>query len=126
MAEQGNRPEGSDSQTPYRSILGVEGSIAVPFRRTRALEDSAYPGFAPGSRTVEAGSVHREGGMDAALVHGKSRARGQLVARHFAVVRLGIAYINEVYRLYKRGIHYPQSDEATAPASHTQRGVATT
>lgn len=48
------------------SILGLPDE-SVEFKKTPPVEQSGYPGFAPGTRVLPAGSVHRQGGQPLAV-----------------------------------------------------------
>lgn len=47
--------------TREQPVYGVPDSMTVQFRKTPPLEESAYPGFAPGTTVHRAGSVVAEG-----------------------------------------------------------------
>lgn len=53
----------SAAATKEQTVLGVPDSVRVRFRKTPSVEESDYPGFAPGTQVLPAGSVHREGGQ---------------------------------------------------------------
>jgi uncharacterized protein len=51
------------AEKKVQTIAGVPPEIDVAFYKSMPLEASGYPGFAPGSRILKAGEVHREGGQ---------------------------------------------------------------
>lgn len=57
----------AQTNVPPSAVLGVPESVSVIFTPSTPLEKSAYPGFEPGTRILEKGSVHRPGGRPLAV-----------------------------------------------------------